>query len=157
MHTRMWINIQTLPIKRVFGSNDRVLEFPRPSLTLQSRVRPVVVSLWCKICTMFKISVLSRWKARDGKNKEQTITSAYRYLDFKPIPVENAWELVEKLHDEVSCILNINTLLSVVGHYYRGRPSKCPPQNALWLVALLNGPGAVVTKMSQDMWFSLKF
>ena len=109
MHTRMWIKLQTLPIKRVFGSNDRVLEFPRPSLTLQSRVRPVVVSLWCKICTMFKISVLSRWKARDGKNKEQALTSAYRYLDFKPIPVENARELVEKLHDEVSGILNINT------------------------------------------------
>ena len=151
MHTRMWIKIQTLQLKRVFGSNDHVVEFPHPSLALQSRVRPVVVSLWCKICTMLKISVLSRWKARDGKNKEQTITSAYRYLDFKPIPVENAWELVEKLHNEVSCILNINTLLSVVGHLNRGRPSKCPPQNALWLVALLNGPGAFFLKRPQDM------
>ena len=121
MHTRMWIKIQTLPIKRVFGSNDCVLEFPRPSLTLQSRVRPVVVSLWCKICSMLEISSLLRSEARDGLNKEQTITSAYRYLNFKPIPVENARELVEKLHDEVSCILNINTPLSVVGHYYRGR------------------------------------
>ena len=57
------------------------------------------------------------WK----KQRTDNITSAYRYLDFKPIPVENAWELVEKLHNEVSCILNINTLVSVVGHYYRGR------------------------------------
>ena len=100
---------------------------------------------------MLKISVLSRLKARDGLNEQCALTSAYRYLNFKPIPVENAWELVEKLHNEVSCILNINTLVSVVGHYYRGRPSKCPPQNALRLVALLNGPGAFFLKSPQDM------
>ena len=94
MHNRKWIKVQTSTLKRVYACNSHYLEFPRPILTLHAQMWRVYMSFWCKICTMLKISVLSRLKARDGLNEQCALTSAYRYLHFATFPVENEWKLV---------------------------------------------------------------